>query len=76
MSATNAIKQRLSDLGITQIELAEKLGITRQNLNNKLSRDNFTAKELERICKILDLKVIAISKDGKKYAIEYDKPLS
>lgn len=35
-------------------DLAEALGTTRQNLTNKLSRDNFPEKEMIRICKVLD----------------------
>lgn len=34
--------------------LAEKLGSTRQNLSNKLSRDNFTEKEIGEIAAALD----------------------
>lgn len=71
MSATAAIKNRLKDIGMSQIELAQKIGITRQNLNNKLSRDNFTAKELDKICKAIGLKLVAVDKNGKDYIIEY-----
>ena len=71
MSATAAIKNRLKDIGMSQIELAQKIGITRQNLNNKLSRYNFTAKELDKICKAIGLKLIAVDKNGKDYIIEY-----
>ena len=35
-------------------DLAEALGTTRQNLTNKLSRDNYPEKEMIRICKVLD----------------------
>lgn len=34
--------------------LAKKLGSTRQNLSNKLSRDNFTEKEISEIAAALD----------------------
>lgn len=34
--------------------LAEKLGTTRQNLSNKLSRDNFSEREIEAIAEALD----------------------
>ena len=71
MSATAAIKNRLKDIGMSQIELAQKIGITRQNLNNKLSRDNFTSKELDKICKAIGLKLVAVDKNGKDYIIEY-----
>ena len=35
-------------------DLAEALGTTRQNLSNKLSRDNLPEKEMIRIFKVLD----------------------
>lgn len=71
MSATSAIKDRLKDIGMSQIELANQIGITRQNLNNKLARDNFTARELDKICQVLKLKLTAISEEGKEYIINY-----
>ena len=44
LSATSVIKQRLSDLNKTQTELAETVGVTRQNFSNKMTRDNFSSK--------------------------------
>lgn len=37
----------------TVTELAERLGTSRQNLSNKLTRDNFTAQELAAIAEAL-----------------------
>ena len=71
MSASSAIKKRLEDIGMTQTQLAEALGTNRQNLGNKLRRDNFTAKELERISKIIGLKLTMTDGDPGRYAIEY-----
>lgn len=39
---------------ITIKDLAESLGTTRQNLTNKLSRDNFPEKEMIKICNALN----------------------
>ena len=72
ISASAAIRQRLSDLGMTQVQLAEALGTNRQNLGNKLRRDNFTARELEQISKVLGLKLAMVAGDPGKYVIEYD----
>lgn len=69
MSASTAIKERLKDLNMTQIELAKSLGISRQNLTNKMTRDNFSAKELCEIGKILNFSVVL--KADKEYTIEY-----
>lgn len=71
MSATRAIIKRLNDVGKTQMQLAEELGISRQNLSNKLKRDNFTAQELAHICEITGLKLAMVEGDPGKYAIDY-----
>ena len=71
MSASSAIRKRLSDLGMTQIQLAKALGTNRQNLGNKLRRDNFSARELESICKVLGLKLAMVENNPGKYVIEY-----
>lgn len=38
---------------ITMSELADKIEITPQNLSNKLSRDNFSEREMQEISKAL-----------------------
>lgn len=48
------IKIVLNRRNMTLAQLAEKLGQSRQNLSNKMSRDNFTEKELKEIAKALD----------------------
>lgn len=72
MSASSAIRQRLKDIGMTQIQLAEALGTNRQNLGNKLRRDNFSAQELAAICKIIGLKLTMVEDSPGKYIIEYE----
>lgn len=72
MSISNIIKDILKEKGMTQTELANLLGSTRQNFNNKMSRDNFTIKEIKLIAEVLDLKLIIINTENKKeYVIEY-----
>lgn len=41
---------------ITISELAKLIGTTNQNLSNKLSRDNFSEKELQQIAEALGCK--------------------
>lgn len=41
---------------ITISDLADMIGTSRQNLTNKLSRDNFTEKELQQIAEVLECK--------------------
>lgn len=53
LSMGEKIKVILGRRNMTLGELAEKTGQTRQNLSNKLRRDNFTEKELQRIAAAL-----------------------
>ena len=48
------IKTILWERKITIKELAEKVGTNGSNLSNKLSRDNFSEKELREIAEALD----------------------
>ena len=48
------IKIMLKRRNITLSELAERLGQSRQNLSNKMNRDNFTEKELIAIAEALN----------------------
>ncbi len=54
LSMGEKIKVILGRRGITLGELAEKTGQSRQNLSNKMGRDNFSEKELYEIAKALD----------------------
>lgn len=48
------IKIVLKRRGMTMGDLAEKTGQTRQNLSNKMARDNFSEKEIKKIAAALD----------------------
>mgnify|MGYP002510032983 CR=1 FL=1 len=72
MSASSAIRKRLSDIGMSQRQLAFALGTSAQNFQNKLHRDNFTTQELVEICKILGLTLTMVEKNPGKYVIDYD----
>lgn len=53
LSIGEKIKVVMDRRGITLTSLAEKIGTTRQNLSNKLSRDNFSEKEIRAIAEAL-----------------------
>ena len=53
LSMGEKIKVVLGRRNMTLGELAEKTGQTRQHLSNKMSRDNFTEKELRKIADAL-----------------------
>ena len=54
------IKELLAEKGMTQAELADKLGISRMTLNQNITRNNWTLGKLEEIaaaigCRVVDL---------------------
>lgn len=54
MGMTEKIRILLVKRGnISEAELARRLGISPQNLNNKMKRDNFTVSDLEKIAGVL-----------------------
>ena len=70
MSVVTVLDQIIDNKKITYGELAEKIGITKQNMSNKKKRDNFSALELVEIADALGVELIL--KDGKKeYKIDY-----
>ncbi len=72
MSATEAIKNILKDKNISQVELAEKIKVTKQNLSNKLNRDNFSTLELVEIADALNMKLLLKNvSDQTEYLIDY-----
>ena len=54
LSMGEKIKIMLNRRNMTLSQLAEKLGQSRQNMSNKMSRDNFTEKELYLIADALN----------------------
>lgn len=72
MSAKDAIKAIIEDKKVTQTELAERINVTKQNLNNKMNRDNFSTLELVEIADALEMQLILKNtSDGKEYVIDY-----
>ena len=54
LSVSEKIKVVLKRRGMTMGQLAEQTNQTRQNLSNKMTRDNFPEKELREIANALD----------------------
>lgn len=59
LSMGEKIKVILNRRNMTLSQLAEATGQSRQNMSNKMKRDNFTEKELYEIAKALDCTFIA-----------------
>jgi transcriptional regulator with XRE-family HTH domain len=72
MSVTEVIKDIIKDKKISQVELAEKIKTTKQNLSNKLNRDNLSTLELVEIADALEMKLMLKNEsDQKEYIIDY-----
>ena len=76
MSAKTVIKHILEKKNMSQVELAEEINVTRQNLSNKMNRDKFSALELVEIADALKMNLLLKDKeDGKEYIIDYPNEL-
>lgn len=53
-TTTEKIKVILTKRKMTATQLAGKIGISRQNLSNKMSRDDFSTSDLMKIAEALD----------------------
>ncbi|MGA3678143.1 helix-turn-helix domain-containing protein [Lysinibacillus agricola] len=68
LTTSEKIKIILGRKDMTVKDLAEKLGTTRQNLHNKMTRNNFSESDLEKISVALeiDYEISFLMKDGEK----------
>lgn len=69
MTMALKIKAILFDRKMTVKELAEKIGTSRTNLSSKLSRDNFSEKDLRAIAEALNCEfdgIFTYKDTGKK----------
>ncbi len=56
MVRTNVIRARLALLGMTQQDLADRLGISKNTLSSRMNgKSSFTLEEIEAICEILSI---------------------
>ena len=49
------LRKKLSDLGVQQKDIADKLGLTRQNFSQMLAVKDVKSGLLEKICSLLDM---------------------
>ena len=73
-----ALKQIIKDISkakkITQLEMAEVLGISKQNFSNKVQRNTFSPDELAKLADSLGMELVFIDKNadiknGEKFII-------
>lgn len=72
MSTSDKVRAVLSCAGKKQIELADYLGMKKQNLNTKMLRDSWPADDLARVAEFVGGKVGFVMPDGT--AIYLDPP--
>lgn len=65
-TASELIRKLSRRKNIKNTEIAEKLGISSQNLSNKLRRNNFPDDELHKIAKILNCDYVQYFEDIDK----------
>ena len=71
MAAPEIIRARLAEIGMTQTALVEKIGTTKQNFSNKMSRDSFSAAELAAIAAAIGLKIVFTDGANDAYTMDY-----
>ena len=63
-----ALKETFKDIRnskkVTQLEMADALGISKQNFSNKVQRNTFSPDELVKIADLLDMEIAFIDKDA------------
>ena len=79
LALKDTIKAISKDRKITQLEIAEHLGISKQNFSNKMQRNTFSPDELSRIASLFNMELAIIDKtakitDGEKFVIEENQP--
>lgn len=75
LALKDTFKKISADKKITQLEMANTLGISKQNFSNKVQRNTFSPDELAKIANMLNMELVFIDKDailksGNKYVIE------
>lgn len=55
MTTEQLIKVALSYAGMTQAELADKIGMNKSNFNARMKRESFSRIEMEQIAKALGM---------------------
>lgn len=75
MALKDTFKAITKNKKVTQLEMAETLGISKQNFSNKVQRNTFSPDELVKIADMLGMEIAFIDKDaeaqnGEKYIIQ------
>ena len=75
MSVTNIVRMARDKKGLSQAGLAEAMGMTRQSLSNKSTRDSWTAVDLMKVAEITGGKLMIVYPDGQQLLFLPDDPM-
>ena len=78
LAIKDTFKAITKDKKITQLEMANTIGISKQNFSNKVQRNTFSPDELAKIADSLEMELAFIDKtakinNGNKYVISFMK---
>lgn len=76
LALKDTFKILTKDKKVTQLEMAETLGISKQNFSNKVQRNTFSPDELVEIANFLGMEIAFVDKElcyeeGKVYVINH-----
>ena len=54
LSFAEKVKIIIGRRGMSFVDLADKMGVTRQNISNKMSKGNFSENDMKRVAELLD----------------------
>ena len=74
VSVSNVVRMAAMKKGMNQARLAEAWGASRQAINNKFSRDSWSAEDLMKVAEITGGKLAFIYPDGQQLLILPDEP--
>lgn len=74
LAIKDTFKDITTDKKVTHIEMAQAIGISKQNFSNKVKRNTFSPDELATIAEMLDMELVFVDKsasitNGNKYVI-------
>ena len=72
MPISDKVKGLLALSGRRQIDLAEAFGMSKQTMNNKLSRDSWSGKDLAKVADFCGCKLAFVLPDGQHIFIEQE----
>ena len=64
MTAGEKIKTLMNRKGVSMGDMAEATGQSRQNLSNKMKRDNFSEQEIEKMASVLGYTMDIVFRDA------------